>query len=115
MEKKFRLKKEVCHLFGDGYKRGIKEMHLWNADGIPAQILEEVERLHISYGHKSISFNGLSSSNLSGWTSEGNKAEFHFTVTLNGVSSEEYNDIDPRKLMDDIQYAINAFVSENLE
>lgn len=115
MEDKFRLRSEVVNFFNKDKSTQIRSLSSWVKEGICEEILERVERIRIVYGHEKDLERGINYSSLSGWKSEGKKATFNFTIEAHGISNKDYQHLNRRKLMDNIQRTINDYMSENIE
>ena len=105
--KKFRLKKEAIPFFKESLATQIHHFDTWEKYGIDMNALEEVEEVHLTYGHKT----SKNSSNLNGWDEDGSR--FLFTIHFPSVKHFEHDKFSDgkttRKLMAIIQNDINDF------
>lgn len=110
---KYKLKKEARQFFKNDLHEKIYTLETWNKQGMPINILDEVDRVHIEYGIKT-SEHGT---DLKGWSSnDGNpKGHFHFTVNVSDIDNDKYEDISVPKLMDEMQKVINSFFKQYLD
>lgn len=104
---KYRLKKEARQFFKPDMALRISPMSFWEKETVHPALLDEVERVNVTYGKQT----GMDSRTMSNWKSDDGDgksvANFFFTVTLNDCTNEEYNDVNVAELMDKIQAAIN--------
>ena len=114
MESKYRLKKEARQFFDKKYHDKINNLKQWNSYGIPIQVLNEVERVYIDYGHDRLSEKGdVKSSSLSGWESKqkdsDGQAHYCFTVKVQDISRVTNEKVEACKLLDEIQKVLNKY------
>lgn len=115
--KKYRLKKEALPFFKNELRNKIEYLHEWDKHKVDVYALEEVEPVHIMYGHSNESQN-YNYTSLSGWDEKGTK--LHFTIVFPSFDFRQ-NDVftkgaSIRDLMNEMQELVNEFVDEfNLE
>jgi len=111
MEIKYRLKKDARQFFEKKQiSTDIYTLSKWkDVHGIPEELLEEVPRVHVSYGHERIGSTGVRSSHLGGWRSDEQMAYFQFTVWVNDVSNTDYSSIKQDEMMDEIQKVLDRY------
>jgi hypothetical protein len=106
---KYKLKKEARQFFEDKYHQEIKEISFWKDLCIPIQLLDEVDIVYVDYGHESILTSGTKTSSLKGWSREGKRAEFRFSLQVNDIEISDYEKVDIVELMDEIQKVTNSY------
>lgn len=110
---KFRLKKEAVPFFRNDLATSILSYDIWEKHNIDMNALEEVEPVHITYGHK----DRENTSMLSGW-GNGDGSYFHFTLHFPSSSNYEHAKFTKgrfiRELMSRIQSDCNNYFSQFL-
>lgn len=104
METKYKLKKDARQFFDEKYHEKIQPLEYWNEITVHKNLLDEVERCYIDYGHE---FG--TRTDLSGWTSIGNKAEFRFTLNVTDINNTDYDKVNVAELMDEMQKVCNKY------
>jgi hypothetical protein len=102
MTQLYKLKKEARQFF-KSWENEIKSLEWWNKQIVPIQLLEEVSNVYISYG-KNI---GEDTKSLRGWQTNGEKAQFDFTVSVIDISYKEYEKVSIPYVMDEIQKVLD--------
>ena len=110
MAQKFKLKKEVRHLFDTKYSEQIEDLKFWEAANFRTELLDKVDRIYVDYGHENISKEKYTATDLRGWSSVNNKAQFRFTINVLDMENRDYEKINMPEMMDEIQKMINNFI-----
>jgi hypothetical protein len=105
MEQLYRLKKEARQFFGEQEKGAAKPLDWWQGQCISRVLLDEVEMVYVQYGQV---VDALRTS-LCGHEGPKQKAHFHFTVYIEGMSDKEYDKVDVIAVMDEVQKVLNRF------
>lgn len=107
--KKYRLKKEARQFFDEKYHTEAQEVKWWKSNEIPIQLLEEVERVYVVYGHeKPLLGSGTRSWSLNGWSGEAKEAEIRFAIKIADIDHSDYESLEIEKIMDEIQKVLNS-------
>jgi hypothetical protein len=113
MEAKYKLKKEARQFFDSKYHTAIYPLSIWQKEGIPIQLLEEVQRVHIQSGHKKECSDGTEYTNISSWNKDRNhSSEFMFTVHVKDVKCSEHDKISVAEMMDEMQRVLNRYFKQ---
>lgn len=112
MNTKFKLKKQARQFFDKELHSAIMSLDSWKKNEISIHLLDEVESIYVEYGIKS----GENSKNMKGWSSNnGNPtAHINFTLHINDINLDEYDDIDISEVMDKIQSVLNTYFKNKL-
>lgn len=110
---KFRLKREVRQFFHKDEHTNVYDLPTWKSKGIPEEILDVVERIYVDYGHQHELSSGTKAADLSGWSKDGNKAHFQFTIEVQDIDHSIYEAVSVPKLMGKIQKVINNYFDSN--
>ncbi len=111
---KFKLKVDARKFFDEKYHEKIMAQQDWEHNCIPLQLLDEVERVYIDYGHDRLnSDKKCASSNLCGWESKQKDSEgqshYQFTLKIQDISNKEYQKVNVPILMDELQKVANTY------
>ena len=106
----YKLKIDARKFFSDDYAKTIESSDYWKKKLIPIELLDEVPRVYIDYGHESTLSSGNKATHSCGWRAAGKKAEFHFTVKVSDMEYVDYDNINIGELMDKIQETMNEFI-----
>lgn len=115
METKFKLKKEARQFFDVKYHKEIQTLKWWDSIKVHKNLLDEVELCHIDYGHTEKLSKDSSSTSLCGWTQDGKKAEFRFTLKVIDIEHSDYDKVKIAELMDEMQKVCNKYFKRYLE
>jgi hypothetical protein len=114
MEPKYKLKKEARQFFDNQkYHTTIQSLESWESSKIPIQLLDEVERCYVAYGHKEQLTKDLTTTSLSSWSQESNAAEFKFSLKVSDITIVQHNKVKIAELMDEMQKVANKFFKEH--
>ena len=105
---KYKLKVEARQFFNDSYAKEIKDKDSWKNLGIPIELLNEVNNVYIQYGHEE-NLSKSTVTSLRSWDGHKQKAEFRFTIKVQDIDNENYNNCNIPKLMDEMQEVVNNF------
>ncbi len=104
---KYKLKVAARQFFKKSLHDDIYELSIWKKEGIPIELLDEVDKVYINYGHERTHRDGYKSSDLQGWDKE--KAEFKFTIIFPEMDYNDYDKVSIPELMDEMQKVTNRF------
>lgn len=113
MEKKYKLKTAALQFFSEKYHTEINTLFWWNNLTVGKNLLDEVDRCYLYYGHiKELSKNTTMTS-CKGWDSTKNngQARFDFSLYITDIEKNQFEDIKTRELMDKIQLTVNKHIS----
>ena len=102
---KYKLKTDARKFFEKKLGEKIECIEYWNKLIISKSLLDEVENVYIQYGIQ----NSKTSTSLCGWNGNKKQADFRFTIMVNEIGYEDYNDCDISSLMDKMQKTVNEF------
>ena len=101
----YRLKKEARQFF-DNMKTDVKPLQTWESLGVHKNLLEEVERVYVTYGKKVSEF----SRDLKSYDYTPKKAVIHFDLHIDCCEEEDYRNFDEVALIDAITKTIKSHV-----
>lgn len=105
MEPKYKLKKEVRHLFSSQLREEIKTLDRWHRENIGIEILDELPCVYVEYGIGKGENPKITS--LRGWGND--KGNFHFTIVVTDLDNQEYEKVKVPEMMDEIQKVLNKY------
>lgn len=110
MELKYKLKVNARQFFNKERSKDINTAEWWKKHySIPIELLDEVDMVYVDYGHLRILSSGTEVQDLHGWSSEGGKAHFEFTLKVLDLEYDKYKGVQIPKLMDEIQKVCNKY------
>jgi hypothetical protein len=104
---KYRLKKEARQFFDDKFHRYAEPMKFWTNHKIHRNLLEEVELVHIEYGHLEKADKNSQIIDLCSW--ENNEAVFRFILRVNEINNYKFDAVKIAELMDEMQKVVNGY------
>ncbi len=108
---KYKLKPEARKFFNKDLSTQVKDLSWWNKNVIPEELLNEVGKVHVEYGHRKSEI-GIS---LSGWKGEEQEGEFLFTVKVSDMSNKDYTAVNISVVMDEIQNVLDKYFKNNYQ
>ena len=105
MTQKYKLNPDARKFFDEHLQREVQTKDWWEKQVIPIQLLEEVPNVYIEYGRKISEY----STSLKEWQTDGKRAKFEFTISVNDISYADYNKVSIPFLMDKIQSVVNDY------
>jgi len=110
-----KLKKKARQFFEIQYHKEIKPLKFWQSLNIHLNLLDEVELCYIDYGHTEKLSESATCTSLCGWTYEGNKATFRFTLNVSDIEHSQYDKVKIAEVMDEMQKVANKYFKDYLE
>ena len=101
----YRLKKEARQFF-DNFKTEVATLEIWGKRNIHKNLLEEVEKVYVTYGKKVTS----NTTSLKSYDHNPKEAIIHFDLHIEECESEYYENFDEAALIDAITETIKNHV-----
>jgi hypothetical protein len=106
--KNYKLRKEARQFFN--FDTMIEPMTFWETKGVHINLLEEVSLISIEYGK----YDSTTLKSMKQHSSINNRAKFHFTINMTGLSSSDYDKLPIDLLMDEFQKVSDSFFTPYL-
>lgn len=107
---KYKLKVDARKFFPEKLHEEVQDMKLWQKHHcIPIELLDEVDKVYLEFGHSYKLKSGSKTSDLCGFDNTKKKGKFHFTVNVDDFKYENYKSVKISELMDAIQKVLNTY------